>query len=118
MINRNNMNTINNSYDPQFSGLLPHSTNRRLLELSRTSNEINLFNTSRINYEVSYFFRQLTRTKEEISLEDNLHYFERIYNYLLNQRENLKQEATEIFDILSPINSQIIQYCIILLKQL
>lgn len=113
MINRNkisNFNTLNNSSDPQFSGLLPTSTNKKLLELSKSSNEINLFNSSKIKEEVPNFFRQLTRTKEYVTHEENQRYCEKIFNHLNSQNEGM-----ELPEVYSPINSELIQYCISLI---
>ncbi len=116
-----NFNTINNSSDPQFSGLLPISTNKKLIDFTKSSNELTIFNSSSNQKEVPFFFRRLTRTKEEVSVKDNNIYFERVYKYMKNKQININEPYINS-EICSPIrfedNSYLnnIQYCIVLIQ--
>lgn len=116
-----NFNTMNNSSDPQFSGLLPISTNKKLIDFSKTSNELTIFNTSSYQKEVPFFFRRLTRTKEEVSEKDNNIYFERVFKYIKN-KQNCTNETYLNSEICSPIRFEDtsylnkIQYCIVLIQ--
>lgn len=114
------LNIMNMSSDQQFSGLLPISTNKKLIDFTKSSNEFCIFNSYCSNKEVPYFFRILTRTKEEISEKDNNIYFERVFNYIKNQ-QNCMNDTFISSEICSPIrfqeNSNLtnIQYCILLI---
>ena len=116
-----NFNTMNNSSDPQFSGLLPISTNKILIHFIISSNELTIFNSSSNQRIVPFFFRRLTRTKEEDSVKDNNIYFERVYEYIKYKQTNTNESCINS-EICSPIrfedNSYLnnIQYCIILIQ--
>ena len=85
MINKHKIsyyNTLNYSEDNQLSGLLPLSSNRKIIDLSsKNSNELNIFDSSINNNDHPYFFRKLTRTNKEDSFVTNKNFVEKILKY-------------------------------------
>jgi hypothetical protein len=95
--------------DNQFSGLIPSTNTNKKNEINlsypSSSNDLNIFDSSDPKYKNrSFFFRILTKTYSEITIDENKKFVEKILYYFKTENGGSRREESLNNFLISPIN--------------